>query len=112
LRSTSTFDSLTLLSGHRYTQLTGAKAMDSLKTEEIYEQIVKPMAAAERQRLVEIIVHGLSSAAHEEFLSNYSWASIRGIAPGLSAEQDAQAWVSNSRREADEHRKQQLGNKP
>jgi hypothetical protein len=83
--------------------------MVSLNTEEIYEQIVKPQAAADRQRLVEIIVHGLSATAPEEPLSQHSWASIRGLAPGLSDGQDAQAWVSNSRREADEHRAQQLG---
>jgi hypothetical protein len=57
-------------------------------TEEIYEQIVKPLPAAERLRLVEKIVHDLS---------------IQAMLDG----EDAQAWVSRTRRESDEDRERQ-----
>jgi len=37
---------------------------------------------------------------------------VRGIAPHLLAGEDAQAWVSRSRREADEHRERKVRGEP
>ena len=42
----------------------------------------------------------------------YDWMSVRGIAPDLLGGEDAQEWVSRTRREADEHRDKQLRRDP
>jgi hypothetical protein len=77
-------------------------------TEEIYEQIVKPLPAAERLRLVGKIVHDLSIQAMEDkSLERHDWMSLRGVAPNLLDGEDAQSWVSRTRRESDEDREQQ-----
>ena len=76
--------------------------------EEIYERVVKPLPATERLRLVEKIVHDLSAPTAEgESPNRYEWMSLRGIAPNLLEGEDAQAWVSRTRREADEQRERQ-----
>ena len=73
--------------------------------EEIYEQVVKPLPATERLRLVEKIVHDLSAPpAQSEAPNRYEWMSLRGVAPNLLEGENAQAWVSRTRREADEQR--------
>lgn len=80
--------------------------------EEIYEQIVKPLPATERLRLVEKIVHDLSTPpAESESPNRYEWMSLRGIAPNLLEGEDAQAWVARTRRAADEQRERQWGRK-
>jgi hypothetical protein len=77
-------------------------------TEEIYEQIVKPLPAAERLRLVGKIVYDLSIQATEgELPKHHDWMSLRGIAPDLLDGEDAQAWVSRTRGESDEDRERQ-----
>jgi hypothetical protein len=77
-------------------------------TEEIYEQIVKPLPAAERLRLVGKIVYDLSiQAAEGELTGHHDWMSLRGIAPDLLDGEDAQAWVSSTRGESDEDRERQ-----
>jgi hypothetical protein len=81
--------------------------------EEIYEQVVKPLPAQERLRLVEKIVHDLAEEpGPAPAQQRYSWSSIRGIAPNLLCGEDAQEWVSRNRREADEHRERQLRREP
>jgi len=77
-------------------------------TEEIYEQIVKPLPAAERLRLIGKIVNDLSIQAIEGNLPElHDWMSLRGIAPDLLDGEDAQAWVSRTRGESDEDREWQ-----
>jgi ParB-like chromosome segregation protein Spo0J len=77
-------------------------------TEEIYEQIVKPLPASERLRLVGKIVYDLSIQATEGTLSErHDWMSLRGVAPDLLDGEDAQTWVSRTRRESDEERERQ-----
>src|SRR5262249_25097063 len=77
-------------------------------TEEIYEQIVKPLPAAERLRLIGKIVNDLSIQAIEGNLPElHNWMSLRGIAPNLLEGEDAQTWVSRTRRESDEDRERQ-----
>jgi hypothetical protein len=68
---------------------------------------------ADRLRLVERIAHDLaSSPAHGEPVPRPDWMSLRAIAPNLLGGEDAQAWVSRTRREADEHRERQLRRQP
>ncbi|MGH9769640.1 MAG: hypothetical protein ACREAB_19620, partial [Blastocatellia bacterium] len=63
-------------------------------TEEIYEQIVKPLPAAERLRLVGKIVYDLSIQATEgKSPERHDWMSLRGVAPNLLDGEDAQTWV-------------------
>jgi len=77
-------------------------------TEEIYEQIVKPLPAAERLRLIGKIVYDLSIQAIESNLpERHDWMSLRGVAPNLLDGEDAQTWVSRTRRESDEDRERQ-----
>jgi hypothetical protein len=77
-------------------------------TEEIYEQIVKPLPPAERLRLVARIVYDLSIQATEGNLPElHDWMSLRGVAPDLLDGEDAQTWVSRTRRESDEDRERQ-----
>jgi hypothetical protein len=68
---------------------------------------------AERLRLVEKIAHDLAGgSAGDEQAKRPTWKSLRGIAPDLLGGEDAQAWVSRTRREADEHREKQLRREP
>lgn len=77
-------------------------------TEEIYERIIKPLPTAERLRLVGKIVHDLSiQAMGNEPSERHDWMSLRGIAPNLLDGEDAQTWVSRTRRESDEDRERQ-----
>jgi hypothetical protein len=79
-----------------------------MTVEEIYEQLVKSLPVTEQIRLVEKIAHNLATPTPEgEPPERYDWMSVRGIAPNLLAGEDAQAWVSRSRREADEQRGKQ-----
>jgi len=78
----------------------------SVKTaDEAYEQIVKSLPPAERRRLAQRIVDDLpgpepsEGAACEE---RNRWMPMAGIAPGLLGGEDAQEWVSRTRREADD----------
>lgn len=80
--------------------------MSIATVEEIYEQIVKRLPAADRLRLVEKIARDLSAPAAEPGKSP-EWMSLRGIAPNLLAGADAQEWVSRTRRESDEEREAQ-----
>jgi len=82
--------------------------MSLTTAEEIYDQIIKPLPAAERLRLVEKIAHDLSAPLPEnQSTGRTEWMSLRGIAPDLLGGEDAQAWVSRSRHEADEDRERQ-----
>jgi hypothetical protein len=58
---------------------------------------------------VEKIVHDL---AQPPAAARPSWMEIEGIAPDLLGGEDAQAWVSRTRREADESRDSALRGKP
>lgn len=67
--------------------------------EDVY-QLIRQLPVVERLRLVERIAHDLSSGA-EPARPAFDWAQLAGAAPGLLGGEDAQAWVSGSRREAD-----------
>ena len=90
------------------TILKGIMEMPLTTTEEIYEQIVKPLPVAERLRLVGKIVYDLSIQATEgELPERHDWMSLRGVGPNLLDGEDAQTWVSQTRRESDEDRERQ-----
>jgi len=80
-------------------------SMPPLSVEEIYEQVIRSLSPAEQAQLLEKIARNLSQQIPAgEPSERHDWMSVRGIAPHLLAGEDAQAWVSRSRREADEHR--------
>jgi hypothetical protein len=80
-------------------------SMPPLSVEEIYEQVIRSLSPAEQAQLLEKIARNLSQQIPAgESQERYDWMSVRGVAPNLLAGEDAQAWVSRSRREADEHR--------
>jgi hypothetical protein len=81
--------------------------MTKINIEEIYDQHIKPLSMMERLRLIEMTVHDLTAQPSGELSERYDWMSIRGIVPDLLEGEDAQAWVSRTRREADEGREQQ-----
>ena len=87
--------------------------MAKISIEKIYEQHTKSLPMAERLRLIEMTVHDLmAQPAEDEPPERYSWMSVRGIAPNLLGGEDAQAWASRTRREADDHREKQWKREP
>jgi hypothetical protein len=87
--------------------------MAKLNAEEIYERHIKPLPVAERLRLIEMTVHDLAvRPAESGSLGQHDWMSVRGIAPHLLGGEDAQEWVSRSRREADEYQEKQWKRQP
>lgn len=81
----------------------------SVKTaDEAYEQIVKALSPAERRRLAERIIDDLDGGQPQESAGEpCDLLSLGGMAPDLLDGEDAQEWVSRTRREADEHRERQ-----
>ena len=88
-------------------------SMPPLSVEEIYKQVIRSLSPAEQAQLLEKIARNLShQLPPSEPLERYDWMSVRGIAPHLLAGEDAQAWVSRSRRETDEHRERKVRGEP
>lgn len=80
---------------------------------DVYEEVVKRLSPPERLRLVERIVHDLSTqTAPGDRPEDCDLLSLGGLAPNLLAGEDAQEWVSRTRREADEHRGRQWKREP
>lgn len=76
--------------------------------DEIYKQ-VQTLPVEVRLQLVERITHDLATqGADGQPKKRRLWSEIRGIAPNLLGGEDAQEWVSRTRREGDEHREKQL----
>ena len=66
------------------------------------------LSPTEQEQLAKRLLRG--SAAPEaaaEQNAPFDWQSIRGVAPDLLAGEDAQQWITRTRREADEHRERQ-----
>ena len=63
------------------------------------------LSPEDRQRLLKHLSHTISTGTvHRQ------WREIGGAAPYPLVDEDAQTWVSRSRREGDEHRHSQLRN--
>ncbi|HKI31265.1 MAG TPA: hypothetical protein VKA46_05325 [Gemmataceae bacterium] len=87
--------------------------MALLTAEDVYEQVVKGLPAAERLRLVEKIARDLSvQPTAGAPPARRHWSEIRGIVAYPMCGGDAQEWVSRGRREADEEREKQWGPHP
>jgi len=79
--------------------------MGAATVDEIYEQ-VRELPVEQRLRLVERIVHDVSRQVNGEVpQKRRRWRDIRGSAAGLLNGEDAQQWISRSRREDDEKRR-------
>jgi hypothetical protein len=88
-------------------------SMPPLSVEEIYEQVIRSLSPAEQAQLLEKIARNLSQQIPaSEPSERHDWMSVRRVAPNLLAGEDAQAWVSRSRREADEHRERKVRGEP
>ncbi|MCS6859532.1 MAG: hypothetical protein NZT92_04335 [Abditibacteriales bacterium] len=82
--------------------------MASTVMDKIYEQAVQSLSITEQAQLIEKIARHLATqVATGESPHRYDWMSVRGIAPNLLGGEDAQAWVSRTRRESDEQRAKQ-----
>jgi hypothetical protein len=81
---------------------------EKITVERIVE-LASQLTPAERARLVDQLLgelrQGNAGGATEP---GFDWMSIRGVAPGLMEEEDAQAWVTRTRRESDEQREKSL----
>jgi len=85
----------------------------AMEIEQLYEQHIKPLPPAEQLRLVEKIVSDLATqSATDKPAERYDWMSVRGIVAYPLCGEDAQAWVSRTRREADEQREKQWKREP
>jgi hypothetical protein len=80
---------------------------DKVTLEQV-EALAAQLTPAERVQLVERLSSALRSPAGGESAAGFDWMTIRGVAPGLLEGEDAQAWVSRTRREDDEHRERNL----
>ncbi len=72
-----------------------------------YEQVVAlavQLPAEDQQRLAQQLL----ASAHEPPLQRRNVMEFSGIVPYPLCGEDAQAWVTRTRREADEHREKQL----
>ncbi len=62
----------------------------------------------EQLRLAAHLIEKAMSHLEKKEPSRRQWKEIAGIAPNLMQGQDAQEWISNSRRESDAHREKAL----
>jgi hypothetical protein len=81
--------------------------------EDLYE-LVQQLPPAERLRLVEKIVHDLSTGTPlaGPARAPFDWSQLAGAAPGLLGGEDAQAWVHRSRHQSDAAREPPTGREP
>ena len=81
--------------------------MGTLTIEELYEQHIKPRTPEERARLVAMTTRDLVDSGSAENMNQGSrpkWSDIRGTAPYPMLGEDAQEWVTRTRRESEEGR--------
>jgi hypothetical protein len=69
---------------------------------------VEQLTAEERLELIQKVAEGLKSKP-ESTSTKPKWADLRGMAPYPLMGEDAQEWVSRTRRESDDHRAKELG---
>ncbi|MDT9221923.1 MAG: hypothetical protein P5678_26055, partial [Limnospira sp. PMC 1240.20] len=67
-------------------------------------QQVDQLSPEERLELIRQIAQGLKKS-EEVVTAKPRWADLKGMAPYPMMGEDAQDWVSRTRREADEHRR-------
>ncbi|MFZ4674607.1 MAG: hypothetical protein ACOYM4_02735 [Nodosilinea sp.] len=64
---------------------------------------VEQLTAEERLELIQKVAEGLKSKT-QPISRKPKWADLRGMAPYPLMGEDAQQWVSRTRRESDDHR--------
>jgi hypothetical protein len=79
---------------------------DNLTLEQV-EALAAKLAPDDRRTLAERLLRGL--AAPEPDQAALRWSDIRGALAYPACREDAQEWVTRSRREADERRERQGG---
>jgi hypothetical protein len=80
------------------------------KAEEIYQRHIKELLPNERMKLLELIAHDLVTINGDFIQTNNKqrdWVEIRGKASYPLLGEDAQNWVSKTRKESDEQREKQ-----
>lgn len=87
--------------------------MSTAATLEHVTALAAQLSPSDRLRLIETIAHDLATPQPEDGPPRRrSWSEIRGIVPYPMCGEDAQAWVSRTRREGDEHREKVLRRTP
>lgn len=76
-------------------------------TLEQVEAAAAQLSPEEQRLLAERILQGLAAKSGVQPRAGRSWREIRGIVPYPMCGEDAQQWVSRTRREADEQRERQ-----
>ena len=84
-----------------YTALKGRHTV-STELDELIKR-TEGLSPEDRQRLLEHLSHSVSTGR-----GHRQWREIRGAPPYPLVEEDAQMWVSRTRREGDEHRQSHL----
>lgn len=81
-----------------------------MSVDQVYEQHVRAMEPSDQLKLVERIVHDLATngTPPRQRRAGRKWSEIRGIVPYPMCGEDAQQWVTRTRREDDEHREKAL----
>ncbi len=75
--------------------------MAKMTVEQIYEQHVKPLPAAERLRLVAMIANDLAASTGSETLRQRSLLELEGLGAEIWEGVDAQEYVNELRKEWD-----------
>lgn len=92
--------------------------MNGTITLEQVELLIAQLSPREQLRLFEGLGERLNKVqvanpetvvqqTEQNSVASHDWMALRGIAPALLEGQDAQTWVSQTRREADEQRERQ-----
>jgi hypothetical protein len=79
--------------------------MADMVTFEEVAALAEKLSREEQVRLAQKLLHESSSSYQPR--PGRKWAEIRGAAPYPLCVEDAQEWVSRTRRESDEHREKQ-----
>lgn len=80
---------------------------DQVTLEQV-EALAAQLPEAERVRLAQkILQESPTPTGASEGGPPYDWMALRGIAPDLMEGEDAQEWVTRTRREGDERRERQ-----
>jgi hypothetical protein len=83
--------------------------MNALTAESIYERDIRKLSREEKQKLADTILRDLRDSESDTFAE--AWERVQAHRPYHYRVEDAQAWISRTRREADESREASL-NRP
>jgi hypothetical protein len=72
--------------------------MAVLSIDMLYKQYIKPMSPTQKLQVVERIAQEMTQEMSETATSRRTWSEIRGAASYPPTGEDAQQWVSRSRR--------------